>query len=241
MEKTSNEELDLIFKPTENVPLVTPKVWSRSDLYQAYIHNLLKHNPECWGKTNKPAQIKNFWIYRTQKVGGKHVVVEVMSFSRWKAMFAAYFAHAKERMINEGEGLVLGTVGEIRIRRLERSFDSKPSVNHNETKKQPRVLRDGKMVPEKIIYFTDEDYLRVGWRKFNRITNEGIYEFVPTSNHAGTGLKNMVVAANKRNPQLKYIYDFYDRIDFDVRNEEKRQFKLKMQAQCFTTQSASGK
>lgn len=229
MEKITEQELNLIFGPTENVPVVIPKTWNTNDLYQAYAHYILRHNPECWGKHNRSNHMRNYWIYKTQLIAGKNVIVEVMSFSRWKAMYLTYFTKAKERLIQEGEGLAMGIIGEIRIKRCERSF-GEPQIDYYLTSKQPKIEKDGKMVASKIIYRTDEDYLRIGWSKLRRITNETIYEFIPITNKVKSGFRNMMSAANFANPNLKYIYDYYPRIDPEENRLRKERIKQKKEA-----------
>lgn len=214
--ENSNSYNELIFVPVENVPIVEPRKWNTKDLYQVYANYILVNNPQCWGKPKRGGGVKNYWIYKT--VGSK--VIEVMSYPRWKRIMTTFFKHARMRVIQFGEEMDMGRLGEIKIRRCERNFESKV-VNFNETSKQKKVMgTDGKLHAEKVIYHTSEDYLRIGWYKRGQIKNERMYEFQPSAAsssgrlRAGTGqpgFKRELSVAVTSNPMLKFIYDYYPR------------------------------
>lgn len=212
-------------KNNDNIVLpntVTPKVWHTRDLYQEYAAFILRNDLQCWGKYNVPAKRKNYWIYKTVKMpSGATKVVEVMNYRRWKQVVTTYFEAAKRRIIFEGAILSLGHLGRIWPKRIERDF-TKPRTNWIATMRQPKVLREGKLVPERIIYYTEEDYIRIGWRKNNHYTNEAVYEFKPTNNdgvYGALGFSQEFSRANMSDPMLKFKYEYFPLKDRSPREE----------------------
>lgn len=194
----------------ENMPIKTPKAWTAQAVYQQYALQVLKNNPQCWGKWSIKARMKNYWIYTTIDVGGVAKIVEVINYKRWRAIVTAYFESAKQHII-QGEAFLLGErLGSIKARRCERNHEEK-RVNFLETMKQPKVLNaEGKLVPAKIILWVDDDYIRISWRKTRQVTNETFYEFKPTEgDRTRDGFSEQFSRANMSDPLLKYKYDYY--------------------------------
>lgn len=183
------------------------------DMYKAYVRKLLEENPTYWGKFYK--RIKCYYICRRVRGTEKNEVEVVISYPEFRKIIEAYFTNAKEMIIEGGELNLGSKLGYISARRVERNLGNK-AVNFFETKKQPKDPITGKRL--KIVYFEDDDWVRIGWDKTKQLTNEQFYRFEPTNddNHGG-GFKKQLSAANKKNPILKYRYKFYpyitDKID----------------------------
>lgn len=195
----------------DRMPIQKPRTWNPRDMYQEYAKYILANDPQCWGKYNTSAGRKNYWIYKTIGKGDKTRVVEVMNYARWKAMMLAYFESAKIRIIEHGEGLSLGGhLGMIRAKRCERNHLNK-QVNFLETAKRPKVWDEQKqkMVPDKLVFWVDADYIQIGWKKYKYRTNEKYYEFEPSSGDDAKGFKDQFSTANKLNPLLKFCYQYY--------------------------------
>lgn len=206
---------------TENVPIKKPRMWNPQAVYQEYANQVLRDNPQCWGKYSKPAKMKNYWIYMTITVKEVPKVVEVINYRRWKAIMVAYFESAKQHII-QGGYLTLGErLGYIKARRCERNHAEK-RVNFLETMKQPKVLNaEGKMVPEKVILWVDDDYIRISWKKTRQVHNETFYEFKPTDGDENkAGFSQEFSQANMADPLLKYKYDYYPYIRFPQEEEQ---------------------
>lgn len=181
-----------------------PKKHLCLDIYQAYVKKLLRDNPSYW--TRYANKISNYWVYRAVKTADKNYVETVISYPEFRNIIEQYFTRAKDYIIL-GHALNIGAnVGIIEARRVERNFAHK-IVDFNETMKQP-IGEDGKRV--KIIYFDDDDWIRIGWIKTDNIPNRGLYKFKPTcADMRGGGFKAELSRANKRNPLLKYKYRYF--------------------------------
>jgi len=208
-------------------------------MYQEYVKSLLEANPLVeetiteqrmvkgkpkghktrkvytsgyWSRFSRKANHSNYWVYTKRVVGGRHRVVEVISYQRFIRVLNAYFLAAR-KMIIEGEALNMGSgIGIIQAMHIERNHRN-AKINMHETCKQPMVTGiDGTRHRARIIYFTDDSYIRIGWVKFSKLTNERIYEFKPSAvNHSDRtpGFRDEFVKANMENPNLKLRYPYY--------------------------------
>jgi len=178
----------------------TKNVYTCKDVYKAYAEDLLKRNPDYWGKFGM--RIRNAIIY---KQVGKNVV-EVISYPKFKEIIDTYFTRAKHYII-EGYEFNLGNdLGKVAGRRVERNL-SNLQINYGATGKMPKD-ENGK--PTKIIYYTDPDWCRIGWKKTLHVKNITQYAFVPTPHDMrGHGFKYEFSKALEANKLLKYRYEFY--------------------------------
>ena len=184
-------------------PIQKPKMWYMRDIYTNFINELLEKNPEWWGKYEKRVKLKNCYVYA--KENGK--VVEKMSWFLWKDAVERYYFKAKEAII-QGETLRLGSgVGKIRAIRVERDF-STPTIDWASTFTQNEFDASGHL---KKVFFTDEDWCRIEWKRFKMLANETSYRFSPAGNNMTTkkGFKTEFSKALKKNPLLKFKYKFY--------------------------------
>jgi hypothetical protein len=178
------------------------------DIWIAYATQLLHDNPEWWGRYAQNTM--HFYVYR--RVGTK--VELVISYPVFRKTMETYLNRAK-RSIIQGEALnVLGGVGKICARRVERDFRKKNQrrVDWHKTRQQPMIWSEEKqkMVYKTIIFFTNDDWCRIGWSKNGRVKNETVYEFVPANRNSGgtSGFKLEFTEALKKDPLLKYKYLF---------------------------------
>lgn len=184
-----------------------PKVYHLKDIWKAYSYTLLAANPEWWGRYKNG--VTNSSIYRKYlDAEGRKIIIEVFSYIRFRKIIETYFSLATEAIV-KGKRLDLTSgLGHICIRRIERDHKNK-KVDFHKTSKQPMVWneQEQKNVRAKIIYHTDDDYLKVGWHKFARITNETMYELrISKNSSTGTAFNQLLTIANKRDPLLKYKY-----------------------------------
>lgn len=186
----------------------TTKTKHIKDVWESYALQLLGLNADWRGKYHN--KIKNHTIHRLVLIDGKPVVEEVFSYDKYKQVIDEFFIAAKAIII-AGQAVNLGNhVGKVCARRIERDHSNK-KINWNRTSLQPKVLNaEGKLVPKKYIYFTDDDYCRIGFHKTGRIKNETVYEFAAAEdNKIGTGFKQEFSSALKSNVLLKYRYLYY--------------------------------
>jgi len=219
------------------IPIEQLKQWIPGEIYQEYVKMLLEQHPLVedeikerprdkkrrgwvtrkvynrgyWTRFNKRTNTSHYWVYTKKVVGGRHRVEEVISYARFMAILDAWFSKAREYII-DGYALNMGNgIGCIQGMHVERNH-SNPQINWQETKKQPLVDNpDGTKSYLRKVYFTDDTWVRIGWVKFSKLTNETIYEFVPsyTSHMATPGFSDIFSAAHKANPALKLKYPFY--------------------------------
>lgn len=191
--------------------MTTTKMFHMKDVWKVYSAQLLSINSDWWGTYHN--KLSDSKIYRKVNINGKEKVELVFSYDQFRQIIDEFFLGAKQAII-AGEAVNLGNnIGKICARRVERNHNNK-QVNWGRTNLQPKVLNEktGKMVPKKLIYFTDDDYCRIGLHKTGRIKNETVYEFVPTEmNKCGTGFKQELAAALKSNILLKFRYLYYPR------------------------------
>lgn len=183
------------------------------DMWKAYATRLLDTNPEWWSRYEN--YTSNYAIYR--KVGTR--VEEVMNYKRFSTIIRAYFTRAKKAIINGDAVNMLSSVGKICARRVERDFRNKRQrrVDYGKTRQQPLVWSEEhqKMKYAHVVYYTGDDWCRIGWHKTQSIKNETVYEFRPSSTswNRTSGFELEFSQALIKDPLLKYQYLF-----FPVRN-----------------------
>lgn len=182
------------------------------DVWEWYSYKLLASNPD-WCGVNKD-KITNYYIYaKYTDENGKKRVDEVLSYKVFMETMKVFFDLAKYEIVNEGTVLnLLGRMGSIAVRRVERDH-SKKVINYERTKQQPKVWNEKKQkyVPSRIIYFTTDDWCRIGWHKIRRwVSNLNVYEFRPAKDlRSGKGFDQILVKALTENPLVKYKYRYY--------------------------------
>lgn len=181
------------------------------DIWQAYAKRLLLAHPEYWGRYHNHTD--NCYIY-TKK---DNKIIEVITYPKFRRIIEVFFDKAK-RAIIAGETYKIGSyLGKICARRVERDFRKKTQrrINWEATRRQPKIWNEEKQkeVYKHVIYYTDDDWCRIGWNKPENAGGEGFskfYEFKPTKDsRAGTGFAQQFTAALKADPILKYAYLFY--------------------------------
>lgn len=165
-----------------------------------------------WTKFNKKARWgSHYWVYTKKVVGGRHRVVEVISYKRFMKMLDVYFTKARDFII-AGYGLKIGAgVGNIQGMHVERNHKNR-KINWNETKKQPLIdVGNGMKSYAKKIYYTDDSWVRIGWARTNTVRNERTYTFAPCSEESadGDGFKDIFTRAHHADPLLKLKYPWY--------------------------------
>lgn len=189
--------------------VTTPRMNHMKDVWKSYANQLLALNKDWWGRYHN--KLQNYYIYRSVQIDSKPVVEVVFSYEQFKAIVDEFFLAAKAAVI-EGEAINLGNrIGKVCARRIERNHANR-QINWKRTNLQEKVLSEktGKMVPKRKIFFTDDDYCRIGLHKTGGIRNEIVYEFCPAENNKlGTGFKQEFTTALNRNILLKYRYLYY--------------------------------
>lgn len=176
------------------------------DAYVTYAEELLRSTPGLWSKYSNKTPHNH--VYRRE--GTK--IIEVISYKRYKAIIYSYFKEAKGYII-DGYALSLGhNLGRIAGRRVERNFANK-QVNWPVTEEMWRKKGERKG----LVYYLDEDWIRISWTKTNKVRNLFLYKFRPAAgNIKGTGFRKEFTTANQKNPLLKYRYAYYPYVKQEV-------------------------
>lgn len=194
-------------KATTNSEKVT---FNATDVWLAYVRYLLDEHPDWWSTYSRKKRMTGA-VYRKVVRGGVPGVEEVISFDRFMAIIKTYYLQAREHVI-KGEVFHLGhSLGRIAARTISRNFKNR-KVNFYETKKQPKVWDEEKQRwrPEKIIYYTNDEYSRIAWEKLSKLPNEKSYKFTPSrGNKTGKGFARAFSAALKMDPLLARKYKQY--------------------------------
>lgn len=187
-----------------------PETYHMRDVWEWYSLKLLAANPD-WCGVNKD-KVLNYYIYAKYMEDGKRKVDEILSYKTFMDTMKTFFELAKESIVN-GESLKLGGhLGMIEARRVQRDH-SKKVINYERTNQQPKVWNEEKqkMSPARLVFFTTDDWCRIGWLKIRRwVKNITVYEFRPAKDlRSGKGFNQMLSKALNENPGLKYKYTYY--------------------------------
>lgn len=187
-----------------------PRTYYLKDIWESYAATLLAASPEWWGIVHN--KVQNYYLYRKYTDDkGRNNVIEVFSYDKFRGIIETFFSLAKEAII-QGEALDMTSgVGKICPRRVQRNHTHK-TINFHKTKLQPKVWSEehGKEIRKKIIYYTSDDWCRIGWHKFGKMKNETMYEFTITKNaKSGVAFNQQFDKALKADPLLKYKYIYF--------------------------------
>lgn len=181
-----------------------PKTHLIKDVYIAYTRELLKSNPTWWGKYDKRTQ--NYYVYRHADVGGSDKVVEVINYSRFRTIIETWYKGA-QKYITYGAVLSMGhNLGRIAARRVERNYANK-QVDWQKT----HDMWEKKGERKGLIYFLDEEWTRIGWKRAFKLKNQKVYRFTPAEGNRTNdmGFKKYFSKCNKEDASLKYRYEFF--------------------------------
>lgn len=191
-----------------------PKTYHLKEVWEWYALKLLAANPDWCGLCKKGDKTQNYFIYaKYTDSSGKKRMDEIISFKSFKDVVTEFFELAKEKIIAGGTLKLANNLGNIFPKRVARDH-SKKVINYAKTKLYPKVWSEEKqkMVRSKIIYYTNDDWCRIGWSKLNKaVRNLAVYEFCPTTgdDKHRKGFKQMFAEAIKANPLLKFRYKYY--------------------------------
>lgn len=178
--------------------------------YIFYTNKLLAKYPEY--KAFRDARLRTKGVNVIFKVVD-YVKTPVMDYALFSKVITAFNKKAQAAII-QGERLRIGFgLGYIEASCIERNFN-RPKLNMIET------MRLRKAGDEKaLVYYTDEDYCRISWRKTGNVRNCAAYEFKPTFD-----FRKAFAAALNASPLLKFKYVFHEYKDthFTQEDVEKR-------------------
>ncbi len=136
----------------------------------------------------------------------------IIDYKKFKEVITLYNTKAGKKIIEGKKVNLLSGLGYLGARIVERNHNKK-TVNWGETNK----LRDenGNLPLDKegkkiLVYFIDDDWLRVAWIKSSGIRNLSVYSFEPASGQPGKGYSFEFSNANKNNPTLRLKYDYFE-------------------------------
>jgi hypothetical protein len=181
-------------------------------MYAFYTKKLLEKNPTY----------KGFWDSRLRTKGVSSIFkVEdyVKTFVVDYALFAAVIACYNRKVtaaVTAGERVSLGHgLGYIEAKRIERNYN-RPKMNVIAT---VAARKAGDLTAR--VYFTDDDYCRISWKKTGNVRNCYAYEFKPTY-----GFRKEFSGALNANKLLQYKYPFHAYEPIVRTEEEKDKIKV---------------
>ncbi len=155
--------------------------------------------------------MSNFETRKIELLKQSEKVKKVMTYKLFKEIITLYNTKAGQRIINGEKLNLLNGLGFILGKRVERTFNTK-SVNWGETNKlrdeegNLPINEDGS---KKKIYFIDEEWCRIGWKKVKALANITVYAFLPAGGQPGKGFRQAFSKAIKENPIVKLKYEFH--------------------------------
>jgi len=170
------------------------------DAYAKYAKKLLEQHQGWWGKYEQKQQ--NFRIYKLSESGK---VIEMMSYPRFKSILDTWFKGAKTYIIN-GRSLAMGnSLGRLLGVRVERNFKKK-TIDWKATKAMWE--RNGERKGH--VYFTDDEWMRIGWQKTTKVKWMRFYQFTPAEGNtkSNEGFKKAFTLAHQKDPLLRYQYEY---------------------------------
>lgn len=168
------------------------------NIYRWYINKLLTGTEGNLFRVENDKLIRKkgiVVILKKAKDGTENIY---MTYSMFRSILEKNNSVVKE-YITRGYTYSVGELGYLLPKRIERNF-TRPKVNIPATVKYRKNNPESKSV----IYFTDEDYIRIAWDKNSRVTNEKSYEFKPCK-HFMAQFSN----ANITDQLLKFKYSFF--------------------------------
>ena len=173
--------------------LVIHNTW---DMYLFMVQQLLEENPNLKTRTNKRGR---------DTVCDKETNEVLFSYKQFKEIQVEYNKQCGQALIHGYCIDLLNGLGYVEPLVIERSPYSK-RINQGATSKLKKKLKaenrwDGK---NHIVYYTDEEYISLYWKKNYPIRNAEVYKFKPT--RGKVGLANLLSDANQARPELRGRY-----------------------------------
>jgi hypothetical protein len=177
-------------------------------MWKAYVKKLLNEHPEYYTKINRNSQVSSFYVYTTIKDSNKKSIgFCIIDYSQFRTIVSQFLERTRYEIIH-GNSVSIPGCGRIAATRIERDFRSKRKMKDwKKTMASGKNAETGKY--NKVYYYTNDDYCRIGWFKTSYITNITMYEFIPTqSGMCGPGFKEEFSKAIDADPFLKYRFIF---------------------------------
>lgn len=161
---------------------------------------------------------KSVWEIWVKKEGGQRTTFvvnscvvfqhaeKILDYEQWRNVLETYCLAGRKQVIR-GEELKLGAhLGHLRAVTIERNH-SKKKIDFLATSRQPKVIRDGKLVPERKIFYTDDFYPMIQYIRKGMLRNQKNYRFVVAKgNRTGKGFAGELFASVRIDPELLNIY-----------------------------------
>jgi len=173
-------------------------------VWKAFVKSQLEQHPKYYTKGQA--------IFQELEPGK---VKEIMDYKTFRGIIERFFDQAKKAII-EGEAVQIPCMGAIAAKRISRDFrkEQKDIDWGRSIAKGSEKLENGRMSPDKLYYYTNDDYCRIAWWK-PKIANISVYRFEPTNKSSGTredcktkGFKTQFSEALDQDPFLKFRYIF---------------------------------
>lgn len=181
------------------------------DIWKKYVLEVLSQNHTfVCGKRKSDAY---YYLYRKERGdNGLITLTEVMNYKTFRDIITEFFMLGKEAVI-QGYCLdFIGRLGKLCAWRVERNHNIR-RLDFKSTQSSETIWDEKtQSYIKKMVFFTDDDWVKIGWHKYKYLKNRNLYKFNITKNNLknrGQSFNNALTIALKENPDLKYKYLFF--------------------------------
>lgn len=162
------------------------------DMYRAWCEKTLAENPEYTKGYDHHMRMPNIKVIYNKKGD------IVMNYTMFRSILETYNLSAMEMVIHGQSMDISGNIGYLYGARIEVSF----------SKVRPDVIATCQIRRKKpdhpVIYKTDDEYLRVKWKRIKPMNNGSTYMF-----ELAKGMKKKFSEANRNNIAIRAQYKFF--------------------------------
>jgi hypothetical protein len=175
---------------------------STLDSYNSYVKKLLVDNIGFKAKSKG--------IYKYAEVYKEDGSLYI-SYKLYKKIVSLFNIKAGIKLIH-GYHIHVPPLGYLYIGIHKRSV-VKPRLNRGESFKLRKQLEaEGTLTKENwLVYYTDDDYIKLTWFKQAAIRNIIYYKFLPAGGQPNKGFRQIMSREISSNPNLKALYPFIDK------------------------------
>lgn len=217
-----NPKGELCYSSSKELDMIGRQIEAKKDEYGYLLEKDNKSLQDMNDISDIDVALKNFELKKKELQKDITKVKKIMDYILFKKILKAYNTKAGDRIINGEKFNLLNGLGYILGKRIERTH-SNQKVDWGETNKLRDLTGelpiDAKTGKKKLIYFIDDEYCRVGWKKVHGIKNISVYGFEPaggeTGKGFGKGFKKKFSKAINDNPLLKLKFEYFPICDND--------------------------
>lgn len=177
-------------------------------IWQEWANTYVADHPVAWSSSKDENGKAGFDRNQTILMTLNRKPVITHNYRDYAKVVLMFFELTKTSVI-QGDNINLSTkLGSISARHIE----GNPAKLVPDWVKTREGWRTGKLLPNRLIYTQQTDYLRIGWNKHRRYSSSKFYELILACSSTSSRLKGIRVEfrkANELDPSLRYKYQFF--------------------------------